>query len=443
MRAGGRYVNFIMIFAESLPPAVIFGSGHAGLSAVQSLGTHGMACWVCHSQRSIASHSRYARYWHVPNPQDDEQGFIKRVVALIERLGRRPVLMPAGDQYAQAIARHRFVLKPLAELCVAPSSVIDRLVDKAQFAEWARLRRFSCPRTICAAECDAVPPLAFPLVAKRRYPVWSNATKSRMPSSEALRPFTFQLIEDIDQWESLRVQAGAYLPYILLQEFIPGTTAEMYSVGVYVDQNSQIKSRFVGRKIRGFPAMFGNACAGQNDVVPEYVLSEVHEIIADLRYQGIAEFDYKRNVLTGSFHLLEINPRCWSWMGITSATPADIPWVAYQDLIGREVTEAYYDATPGTLKYVQIMPDFRNVMVRYQWDFPQWTASPIQWWKTLQAERLVIAELSRRDWPVMVCSVLKGIRRLLLSPVRLIGSLFRLRKQSSAQRSSRGVTEGV
>ena len=42
-------------------------------------------------------------------------------------------------------------------------------------------------------------------------------------------------------------------------------------------------------------------------------------IVKDLNYSGIAEFEYKKDLSTGRYRLIEVNPRSWSWIGITPA----------------------------------------------------------------------------------------------------------------------------
>jgi predicted ATP-grasp superfamily ATP-dependent carboligase len=179
----------------------------------------------------------------------------------------------------------------------------------------------------------------------------------------------------------------------------------MYSIGVYADRQSHITGMFVGRKLRGYPAQYGNTKLGQNDCVPHQVLAEVEGIVRELRYTGVAEFEYRRDSRTGEFRLIEVNPRCWSWIAVTAESPANIPWIAYRDMIGAPLEPATDNRSPGLLKYVTILSDMANVFVRYRWDHPAWVMSPRAWWRSLQAQRLVVAEFNRGDWPVALYSL--------------------------------------
>lgn len=87
-------------------PAIVLGASTPALGIVQSLGLKGVPCWACAPGRELSTWSRYANYWWIPDPRDDEAGMVERVAELSAKLDRIPVLIPTVDQYAQAIARH-------------------------------------------------------------------------------------------------------------------------------------------------------------------------------------------------------------------------------------------------------------------------------------------------------------------------------------------------
>lgn len=392
-------------------PVVILGIGFPALGVVHSLASRGVSCWVCDPHRHLAAWSRHARYWHVPDPRYDDVGMIARLKTLMKKIGGRPVLVPTDDHYSQVLARFRTELEPQALPCVAGSETVELLAHKGRFSEWAEGKGIRVPRT--AAASGPVDSLGLPLVVKpinkSNFRVVARQLRGRKTSE-----LRFTLIRDEAEWQAFREQNAANLEHLVVQEFVEGTTADMYSIGVYADQRSHIAGLFVGRKIRGYPAQYGNTKLGQNDRVPDHVLAEVERIVRDLRYTGIAEFEYRRAPTTGEYRLIEINPRCWSWIGATAESPADIPWIAYRDMIGAPVEPAMDNRTPGIVKYVQILSDVANVFVRYRWDHPAWVMSPRSWWRSLEAKRLVIAEFNRGDWPVALYSLgifaLNGLR---------------------------------
>lgn len=388
-------------------PAIILGASTPALGIVQSLGLKGVPCWACAPGRELSTRSRYANYWWIPDPRDDEAGMVERVAELSAKLDRIPVLIPTVDQYAQAIARHRPQIDEFATACVADSEVVDLLIDKQRFSDWARSRAVRHPIAIAAMEYEPDRELGFPVVAKPRFPFYEL--------SGCDLPFELRcvVLNDVQAWNEFQRRYQRYLSHLLVQEFVHGTAADMISIGLYADRDSDIRGLFVGRKIRGYPPLWGDTRAGQNDMVPNSVLREVSRVVEELRYKGLAEFEYKIDRKSGEHFLIEINPRSWSWIGITLHTPADIPWIAYQDLVGGAPAKTWHNKDPGSIKYARIMLDFLNVVVRYRWAYPSLAMSPLAWWTTLSADRLVMAEFGRGDWPLAFWSLVHLFKSLL------------------------------
>jgi D-aspartate ligase len=400
-------------------PVLILGSLFPALGTLHALTAKGVDCWVCCWERGVASWSRHARYVRIPDPRLDDRATVKCLRTLSKQVGGTPVVVPTDDYYAQALAKHRSDLEDLTIPCVADGGTVELLVSQLEFSKWGAANAISSPRAVQANSPDIS--LSLPLVAK---PI--NKSEFRIvaqKSGEDAADFRFALLETEEQLKRYAQRHFKHLHHIVLQEFIPGTTADMYSVGIYADRNSRVLGTFVGRKIRGYPAMYGNTKLGQNDCVPAAVLDEVNRIVRQLAYRGIAEFEYRRDPRTGHFRLIEINPRCWSWIGVTAFSQSNIPWIAYQDLIGLGTAPVVDNAAPGRLKYVQIMSDCANVFLRYRWDHPAWLLSPRSWWNSLKAERLMIAEFHRGDWPIaLVCFAMLCKNARLLIQRRLKGS---------------------
>lgn len=402
-------------------PAFVVGVGTSVLSLVRALGSRGIPVWACCARRIPGTVSRYARYWHTPDPQQDEAGMVARLLALAGQVEGRPIVFTAGDHFAQALGRHRDRLEEVATICVAPGEVVDLLIHKQEFSEWARDNVPSFPKSIPADTFLPGEGLDFPVVAKPFHRGVANAEKLGLPTEKELHEHRFTLIRDAAAWEAYRRQNPRLLPHMLIQQFIRGNSASKFSVGIYADRQSEIKGIFVGRRVRGFPAQFGDASLIEAATVPDSVLDEVRHIVRAVGYCGIAEFEFNRDSETGGFHLLEINPRSWGWIGITTASTANIPWIAYRDLAGKALTCVTHDASVGSVKMVLLTRDLSNVFIRFRWDNPDWVLSPAAWWRSLKAERLLVWEFDRRDlrgtlWCVAV--VLRGAVEYVLRGVR-------------------------
>ncbi|WP_269848919.1 hypothetical protein [Methanosarcina horonobensis] len=68
----------------------------------------------------------------------------------------------------------------------------------------------------------------------------------------------------------------------------------MYTVGIYSNRHSEILGLFTGHKVRGYPAESGDCIIGECVKVPEYIIENTKRIVKELKYSGIAEFEYKK-----------------------------------------------------------------------------------------------------------------------------------------------------
>ena len=143
----------------------------------------------------------------------------------------------------------------------------------------------------------------------------------------------------------------------------------------------------------------GNCVVGQAEELPPELKQMVRRMCKELGYHGIAEFEFKRDALTGEFKLIEVNPRSWSWVGITPVCGVSLPWLAYADLTGVEPVP-YTESTvsSGSVKWVRLLDDLLNCLYFNQREgYPEWHMTPRRWWQTLNAERLVVAEFALDD----------------------------------------------
>jgi hypothetical protein len=92
--------------------------------------------------------------------------------------------------------------------------------------------------------------------------------------------------------------------------------------------------------------------------------------------------------------------------------------MAYLDLTGDETVQ-YTESTvsTGTIKWVRILDDFLNCLYfNRRRGFPEWNMAPLQWWKTIRANHLVIAEFAKDD-------LLPGLYSLYLTTKNLLSRL--------------------
>lgn len=419
--------------------AIVCNCAFNGLSIIQELGRKGVDVHALDSFRNIGTTSRYATYHKCPNPTTDEEGFIHFLIELSEEFDGKPVLIPANDHWASAIANNLDRLNDHYRPCVADGETVDLLLDKRAFGAWAQDRAYPVPRTWDGDEIENIPDDAFPIAAKpgdardvpdmmfrsRLVSVWNRITggrpkvQSNVDMSELRRKtelyerLRLEVVENQEELEAFINSHPELVNDFAFQEYVRGMSDSMYTVGVYANEGD-VKGVFTGRKIRGYPPDIGDCKVGQVEPVPDQLVVDAKSICDELDYTGIAEFEYKRDTETGEFYLIEVNPRSWSWIGITPACSDNLPWIAYTNLHrNKDISNYQTHDNTESVTWVKASEDLINVLLFYRSVYPEWAGGPLYWWQSVNADRIVFAEGTIRDPIPIIYSIVLIARRFI------------------------------
>jgi predicted ATP-grasp superfamily ATP-dependent carboligase len=273
------------------------------------------------------------------------------------------------------------------------------LLEKDRFYTWSLERGYPVPRTWSGSEHRRIPAEAFPLVAKPTYRRISSDDPKANELSQQMDQLRLTIFWNRTELESFIRNQADVLDHLLVQEYVRGLSDSMYTIGVYADRQNEVLGMFTGRKVRGFPPDIGNCIVGQAEEMPHHLKDIVRELCRELAYHGIAEFEFKQDAITGEFKLIEVNPRSWSWVGITPACGVSLPWIAFADLSGAEpVTYTESSVPSGSAKWVILYEDLLNCLYfNRQEGYPEWHMSLRQWWHSLKAEHRVVADIAFDD----------------------------------------------
>jgi predicted ATP-grasp superfamily ATP-dependent carboligase len=400
--------------------AIVFNCHYNGLSVIHELSAHGIPCVAMDSARSVGTFSRYARYVRCPNPSSDESRFVEFLHDFCAAQPTKPVLFPTNDEWAVAVSKGKSRLSAVAIPCVGDWEAVSLTVEKDRFYEFAQQRGYPVPSTWDPEELHRLSGSEFPIVAKPRFR--RNASDGELVAvTRAMGRLRLSVLEDGQDLERFVAAERRALPNLVFQEYVPGASDAMYTVGLYVDRNCETRAVFTGRKVRGFPADIGDCMVGEVRGVPEEVVDLSIALARDLRLSGIMEIEYKRDARTGRYRLIEVNPRPWSWIGITPRCGVSLPLIAYRDLaLGQRDDGVVRVAKPdGSVRYYRAVADFLNSTLRYRRSYPRWRQSPLSWWKELRATPdVVLAEFRARDYTVGLVAVLEELWSSVKKPLK-------------------------
>lgn len=392
--------------------AIVFNCHYNGLSIIQELGRRGVEVLALDSARSVGTFSRYGKFYHCPDPQTNEESFIEFLIDLGPRFNIKPVLFPTNDHWAIAVSKHKNVLSSYYEVCAPDYETTKLIVLKQKFYDWALQQGYPAPKSWDMSMVEDIPENAFPLAAKPEYRRISSNDIEAGKRARLLDSMRLTLIKNKDELNQYIQKNKKLLSNIIFQEYVNGLSDCMYTVGVYANRDNEVLGLFSGRKVRGFPPDIGDCIVGQVEDVPTYIKDMVKRMCKEINFHGIGEFEFKRDSITQEFKLIEINPRSWSWVGITPYCGVSLPWIAYQDLTGNGNIK-YQESClkDGSIKWVKIIPDFINCRFRNRTaGYPSWSKNTREWWQSLKSEKLVVADLTINDPLPSLYSILATLK---------------------------------
>jgi len=312
------------------------------LAMMRSLGRRGVPVVRFHpGTRELSLKSRYCTRAEVcPNVHDSEPALAE---FLLERAGKYPgprVLLPASDDTAYFLGRHREALSAAYRVVAPSAESIETIIDKQRQYAVARRAGIPIPETHFPGDAAEVEALAerlthYPYVIKpnvaHRWRLASVKERMRTPGAKAIMARNAgELLE--------RYRAVAHVdPDIMVQRVVPGPDEELYGFFGYFDQRSRPLGVCVRRKLRQMPLGFGYCTLIESCEEPAVVRQSVR-LLRKLRFHGIVGVEWKRDPDSGQLLLLEVNARATNTSALPPVCGVDLPWIAFADAAGQHVS---------------------------------------------------------------------------------------------------------
>lgn len=150
-----------------------------------------------------------------------------------------------------------------------------------------------------------------PVVSK----VWQDGYKLEFPAKKA------------DSLEEVKKYVNDYLPFasILVQKWVPG-------IGVgqeFLCKDGEILLAFQHERIHE-PQGSGGSSYRKSVPLDERMMAHSKKLLKYLKWTGVAMVEYRKNLETGDFVLLEINGRFWGSLSLAVEAGADFPHALYR-----------------------------------------------------------------------------------------------------------------
>jgi D-aspartate ligase len=316
---------------------IIIGGDYRGLGAVRSLGRRGIPVWVLTDDHRLASTSRYVQRslpWPAGSPDRADADRMQMLLDLSERCGLAGwMLLPTGDEAAALISRHHAQLAEHFVLTTPPWEKLRWAYDKRLTYQLAQQAGLEIPWTMYPAGREelATAELAFPILLKPAY-------------KQVMNEFTHAKAWLAENRATLLARYGAACrlvdpDVIMLQELIPGGGESQYSFAALC-QDGQALAAIVARRTRQYPLDFGFASTYVESVENAEVERSARRILAELRYDGLIEVEFKFDLRDGRYKLLDLNPRIWGWHTLGTAAGVDFTHLQWRLSCGETLEPA-------------------------------------------------------------------------------------------------------
>ena len=276
-----------------------------GLGAMRSLGRLGVRVYgLSHRRRLVPNASRYCAGTIAAGEEGRPLGDPARIVADLlkaaDQLGHGTLLLAGTDEWAVFLAAHADALSSRYRFPMMPAALVAGLASKDGLYRLATAHQVPTPRV--AVPRNAAD--ALDLAGTLQYPVMLKPVHSRPHVTyKAVASSAHDLLERYRLMEE-----APDTPNVLLQEYIPGTDADVWMFNGYFNGSSECLAGFTGQKLRQHPAHMGHCSLGvlrENRLVAETTC----RFLAAVGYRGVVDIGYRFDRRDGQYKILDVNPR--------------------------------------------------------------------------------------------------------------------------------------
>ncbi|MFN3554350.1 MAG: hypothetical protein ACK4VN_00130 [Bacteroidales bacterium] len=307
---------------QNKPGAIIIEGHVQGLSNTRSLGEAGIPVIVVDKHNCIARYSKYCRkFFKCPDFQSEA------FADFLMELGKREnlqdwLLLPSNDHAVYNLARNKSRLEEIYRVITPEIEVVNQIYNKENLLKNAARSHTPYPASWFPESFDEQVPehLSFPVLIKGKFGLsfYKSTGKKAFLAENTI--VLQQLLE------KLRSQLTA--KDLFIQELIPITGNNKTLSFTAFCHNGEIKTYWMGIKLREHPIEFGTATFAES-ILEESVLEVSKNMITQLQYTGVCEIEYLHDPRDRKYKLIEINARTWLWVGLAKTCGIDYAKIIY------------------------------------------------------------------------------------------------------------------
>ena len=316
-----------------LTPAVVLDLGFGGYGVVRSLSRYGIpVIGFCNEKKMPEFRTRLCDQKIYFKGDSDLREKLEQTVS---GLASKPVLYVTTDSYVNFVIENREFIDENFLIHLPTNDVLNLLLDKTAFTEYANQHDILIPRThnlFNSKDLETIEKdLSFPLILKpfNRTNNWRKANLSKA-----------YYLDTIDELRKLYDEIHPIESRLMVQEWIPGGDSNVYYCLVYFDLQSECLASFTGYKIRQWPVGTGTGCS-TTALDDPYVFTRTVEILQQVKYSGFGSVEFKLHDRNGKYYLIEPTVGRVEQIGyVATANGVNLPLCCYNSLTHADLEEA-------------------------------------------------------------------------------------------------------
>lgn len=301
--------------------------------------------------------------------------FIQLLETLGPQLEQKAVLFPCTDLSVLLLSEHRLRVAKWYHLALPENDVVEMMVDKVSFYHFAKAAALPVPATLflhSRADAEqAAKELNFPCILKPplKTITWEQNTKVKVYK-----------VRDPQEFLELYDRCSGWADQLMVQEWIEGPDANLYSCNCYFDASHRPAVTFIARKLRQWPPETGTSCLGE-EVRNDEVLEVSIRLFESVDYYGLGYVEMKLDERTGKSYIIEPNiGRPTGRSAIAEAGGVELLYTMYCDLLGwplppdrvqkyqgvkwiywrHDIQSAFYYLRRGELTLIELLRSWRG-----------------------------------------------------------------------------------
>lgn len=296
------------------------------LNTIRILSRHGHEVYAVDSSRNSGGlYSRYTKErFLTPCLTKRPREYMESIVDIVESRGIEIIVPPYEEVFV--LSYYRYMLPDKVKILLSSYPVLAMLHDKYHMSRYAKRIGIPTPKTALLRDFREGE-WEFPVILKPRHGRGAAGVK-RVKDLEHLRAIipTLKTNEYLVQQELPRVQ--------------------FCSMGLALE--GELKGNTIYRNLREFPESGGTGTSRVTVEVNE-ITDYVNRIVKDLKYTGFFGADFLYDEKTGTYNIVDVNPRLNPGIFTGYVSGIDLPTL-YMDLILRpnEVTPRFSSNGSGS-----------------------------------------------------------------------------------------------